>query len=139
MTEPLDFESLAVELDEIDPNRLLLGWEGRLGGEWLPMLVTALGDAFVQSVGEGRIAFLDYATAELEPVCDHPDQLEELLEDPEFVEHYFDPQAIAKLDAAGLSRDPDQVYALRISQAAGGDWTLDNVVVRGVDAHFALR
>jgi hypothetical protein len=130
MVEPLDFAVLAVDLDDVDPNRLLLGWEERLGGEWLPMLVTALGDAFVQSLADGRVAFLDYASATLEPVCGSADELEELLENPEFLEHYFDPEAVQRLLAAGVAREADQVYALAAPKSAGGDWTLDNVLLR---------
>lgn len=138
MTEPLDFTVLAVDLDDVDPNRLLLGWVERLGGEWLPMLVTALGDAFVQSLDDGRVAFLDYASASLEPVCGSADELEELLENSEFVEHYFDPDAVQHLQAAGVVRESDQVYALVVPKSAGGDWTLDNVGTRTVTEHFQL-
>lgn len=131
-----DLQALAVDLEEIDPLGLLLGWQSRLGGEWLVMLVTALGDAFVQSPGDGQVAFLDFASATLEPVCATAQQLEALLEDPEFIEHYFDPAAQAQLQAAGLQRQPDEVYALRTPATAGGQWTLGNVLLRPVQAHF---
>jgi hypothetical protein len=129
-------EHLTVDLDAVDLHTLLDAWQPRLGGRAMPMLVTALGDVFVQDLRTGRVSFLQASSGQVEAVCDSADALEELLENPEFVEHYFDPPAVSTLDASGLARGPDEVYALLVPGWEGGDWEGDNIVVRPVVEHF---
>lgn len=133
----MSMEHLTVDLDGVDLESLLEAWQDILGGDSLPMLVTALGDVFVQEVRSGRVSFLQTASGHSEVVCGSADELQELLENPEFVEHYFDPAAVSTLDASGLARGPDEVYTLLVPGWEGGDWEGDNIVVRGVVEHLA--
>lgn len=132
----MNMETLMVELDEVDLDSLLVNWLPVFGTPMLPMLVTALGDAFVQHEDRGTVYFLDAGAGLIEHVCESADELNELLEDPEFIDHYFDPEAVARLAEAGLERAPDQVYALRNPASAGGSWELGNIELLAVAAHL---
>ena len=133
----MSLEHLAVELDDVDLDTLLNAWLPLIGPGQLPMLVTALGDVFVQHEASGRVSFLYTSYNQLEAVCGSADELTELLEDPEFVDHYFDPGVVATLAASGMSREPNEVFALLKPRSAGGDWDADNIVVLEVAEHLA--
>lgn len=133
----MSMEHLTVDLDGVHLESLLDAWQRILGSDAMPMLVTALGDVFVQDVPSGRVSFLQTSSGQFEAVCGSADELQALLENPEFVEHYFDPAAVSTLDASGLARGPDEVFTLLVPGWEGGDWEGDNIVVRGVVEHLA--
>lgn len=132
----MSMEHLMVDLEQVDLHTLLQAWTPTVGDQALPMLVTALGDVFVQDLRSGRVSFLQTSSGQLEAVCNSAEELESLLENPEFVEHFFDPAAVSTLDASGLARGPDEVYALLVPGWEGGDWEGDNIVVRPLLEHF---
>ena len=56
---PITLEDLTVDFGHADRAALLADWEWLIGPHRLPILITALGHAFVQDAGDGTVHQLD--------------------------------------------------------------------------------
>ena len=135
---PITVEDLTVDIRHLDREALLADWAWLIGSQRLPILVTFLGHAFVQDVGDGTVHQLDTAFGELEQVAASPDELAALLGDREFVTDRLLPQLFGDLRDAGMKLAPGQVFSFRTPPALGGELTVENIEATDIEVHFSL-
>jgi len=135
---PITVEDLTVDFRHADRAALLSDWEWLIGAGRLPILITSLGHAFVQDVGDGTVHRLDTAFGELEQVAASPDELTGLLGDREFVIERLDAQLYGDLRAAGLELEPGQVFSFRTPPALGGEVAVENFEATDLEVHFSI-
>src|SRR5687768_2617031 len=135
---PITLEDLTVDFGHTDRAALLADWEWLIGPHRLPILVTALGHAFVQDTGDGTVHQLDTVFGDVEQVAASEDELRALLGDREFVIERLTAQLVADLRSAGLELGPGQVYAFRTPPALGGEVTVENAEVADLEVHLSL-
>ena len=134
----ISLDDLTVSFEHLDRETLLADWEWLIGPHRLPILITAVGDAFVQDTRDGTVHWLDTVFAELEQVAASDDELRALLGDREFVADRLGVQMFAALRAAGMELGPDQVFSLQVPPALGGEPTVENVGIVSLRVHFSL-
>ena len=134
----ISMDDLTVNFEHLDRETLLSDWEWLIGPHRLPILISAVGDAFVQDTRDGTVHWLDTMFAELEQVAASDDELRALLGDREFVAERLGVQMFAELRAAGMELGPDQVVSLQVPPALGGEPTVENVGIVSLQVHFSV-
>ena len=135
---PITVQDLTVNFEHVDRTALLADWEWMIGRSRLPILVSAIGDAFVLDTRDGTVHQLDTAFAELEQVAASEEELRALLDDREFVIERLAAQLFGDLRGAGLVLGPGQVYSWKTPPALGGKVALDNAEVADLEVHFSI-
>ena len=98
----ITIDDLTVNFAHLDRDSLLEDWHWLIGPARLPILLTAIGDAFVQDTADRAVSLLDTAAGELVPVAADDEAFRALLEDREFVMGHYAVYAVVDLRANGL-------------------------------------
>lgn len=128
---------LTVDFSHLDRDRLLDAWNWLVDGDQVPILVSAIGDVFLQDVRDGSIQLLDVTVAEVCPITPDLDTFKERLAEREFALSHLAAEAVADLRAGGLVLAPGQVYSWREPPVLEGDYEYAQVEVDAIDRHFA--
>jgi hypothetical protein len=134
----LTLNDLRLPVDPAERGTLLSSWRWLTGPDAVPVLLTVLGDAFVQAPKESAIRLLAVGAATLTPVASGMDEFKLLLADEGFVRKHFAPDVVRALRVAGTMLAPGQVYSYRIPPALGGSRTVDNRKPLSVAEHFSV-
>jgi hypothetical protein len=133
----ITLDDLTVNFRHLDRNALLADWRWLIGTEKVPILLTAIGDAFVQDT-DGSIHLLDVAAGELKAVAETMDAFHALLSDKQFVSDYFAVEMIHDLKVQGRTLEPGQVFSFKIPPVLGGKYLLWNVEPADIEVHYSL-
>ena len=131
-------KDLTVSFEHVDHEALLSDWEWLIGPHRLPILISSVGDAFVQDVHDGTVHHLDSISAELEQVAASADELRGLMSNDEFIADRLYVQMYGDLREAGLELRPGQVYGWKVPPALGGEIALENAEVVDLQVHFSI-
>ncbi|MFT6790097.1 MAG: hypothetical protein ACJAVX_003486 [Pseudoalteromonas rhizosphaerae] len=129
---------LTVNIEHLERDSLLSDWEWLLGGEYLPILISASGDAFVQNINNDQIWWLDTGGADLSQVAGSSEEFNELLSDKDFVIDCFAVQMIGDLIQSGKVLSVGQIYSLSKPWLLGGKYELSNIEPTDIEVHFSL-
>lgn len=136
MTITLD--DLTVNFQHLDREALLSEWRWLIGPRKQPILVAAIGDAYVQDPDDGSVHLLDVGGGSLEQIAASVDEFRELLGDREFVTDSFVPSTIVALRNGGKVLSPGQVYSYIQPPVLGGAYSTENLEPTDVSVHFSL-
>ena len=81
---------LTVDVDHLDRDRLLDDWRWLIGSAKRLVLVSAIGDAFLQDTDDGAIHLLDTAAGSCAVVARDAGEFRSLLEDPAWVTDHLE-------------------------------------------------
>ncbi|WP_084144368.1 T6SS immunity protein Tdi1 domain-containing protein [Ferrimonas kyonanensis] len=134
----MTLNDLTVNFSHLDRNTILCDWEWLLDGEYLPVLLSASGDAFVQHIRNDQVWWLDTGGAEFSQVAESPEEFNELLSDKKFVVEYFAVQLIGDLIQSGKRLSSGQIYSLTKPWLLGGEYELSNLEPTDIEVHLSL-
>jgi len=134
----LTIDDLTVNFDHLAQSTLLEDWEWLIGATKQPILLTAVGDAFVKDTVDGSIHWLAVGNADFRPIASDLEEFRSLLTDEAFVLDYFAVEALLALKEAGIVLGPGQIYSLKVPPVLGGKYALDNIAPVGIAAHFSI-
>jgi len=134
----MTLNDLTVNFSHLDRDGLLAEWEWLLKGEYLPVLLSASGDAFVQNIETGQVWWLDTGGAEFNMVADSAHEFTELLSEKEFVVDCFAVQMIGDLIQSGKKLRQGQIFSLETPWLLGGKYELANIEPTDIEVHFSL-
>lgn len=134
----MTLNDLTVDISHLDKRVLVEDWEWLVGQAKLPILVCAIGDAFLQDTDSGEIYFLNTAFAESQPVAEGIDELKRMLADSAFVMDHFEPEMVQDLRENGVVLKPGEVYSFKKPLVLGGEPILANVEPMDIEVHFSL-
>ncbi len=117
---------------------VLSDWTWLTGDDKAPILLTASGNAFLQSAADGSVHELDTAEGWTKPLFGTVDELREKLTDRDFVAEHFHVQFVGELRAAGKLLQPGQVYSYKTPLVLGGSTDIENVEVCDLEVHFSV-
>ncbi len=135
---PITMNDLTVNFQHLDREALLTDWHWLIGSAKQPILLSALGDAYLQDTEDGTVHLLDVGGGALEKVADSVDEFRALLGDREFVMDSFVPSLILNLRASGKTLAPGQIYSFQHPPALGGEYSGDNLVPTDIQVHFSV-
>ena len=104
----MTLDDLTVSFAHIDRAALLADWQWLIGQQRYPILLTAIGDAFVQDADDETVHFLNCGAASIVPICSGIIEFRDLLTQREFVIKNFAPQIVAQLRQNGLTLTPHE-------------------------------
>lgn len=134
----LTLNDLTVSISHLDRKALLRDWLWLIGPNKVPVLVTALGNAFLLDQEEGTVHVLDAGPATLQQVAACTDEFKKRLREKDFVIEHFAPIIVVRMRERGQTLRPGQLYGFRKAPALGGEYSPDNLEPTDIDVHFAL-
>jgi len=134
----LTIDDLTVNFDHLPQTTLLEDWEWLIGTTKQPILLTAVGDAFLKDTVDGSIHWLAVGSADFRPIASDVEEFRSLLTDEAFVLDYFAVEALLALKEAGVTLGPGQIYSLKVPPILGGKYALDNISPTDIAVHFSI-
>ena len=132
----LTWNDLTVSFEHLDRAKLLEDWQW-LVGTALPIMVSSVGDAFLQTES-GEIFWLLTGSAEIEKVADSFEEFQGKLQDHELVHDWFLISIVAQLKEQGLILEQGKLYGFKQLPALGGKYESDNFELTDIEVHFAM-
>ena len=134
----LTLNDLTVSFSHLPRETLLEDWVWPIGTERFPILITALGDAFVQDAVDGSVHLLSAGAGTCSRVTDDVATFRERLLDRAFVLDNFVPGIVADLRNSGRPLAQGQLYSYRVPPALGGEYSADNLEPTDISVHFSI-
>lgn len=134
----ITLNDLTVNFQHLDREALLSDWRWLIGPTKQPILLSALGDAYLQDTEDGSVYLLEVGGGAMEPVAGSVDEFRSLLGDREFVMSSFVPSLILELRAAGKTLAPGQIYSFQHPPVLGGEYSGDNLEPTDIAVHFSV-
>jgi hypothetical protein len=135
---PITLKDLTVDFSHLDRASILSDWQWLVGPDLHPILITALGDAFLQDSRDGSIHLLSCGPATLDSVCSDLEEFEGRLKDQDFVLEHFVPTVVVALRASGKNLRTGHLYGYKIPPHLGGEYSEENLEPTDVSVHFSL-
>lgn len=134
----ITLSDLTVGFDHLDRNHLLDDWRWLIGPSKQPILLSAIGDAFVQDETDATIHQLDTAAGSCSGVAADEGEFRALLSNSQWVTDHLAVNVIADFLANGMGLDPGQIYSWRRPPVLGGEYALDNADSTDIAVHFSV-
>lgn len=135
---PITLKDLTVDFSHLDRASILSDWQWLVGPDLHPILITALGDAFLQDSRDGSVHLLSCGAATLDSVCSNLEEFEGRLKDQDFVLEHFVPTVVVALRASGKNLRTGHLYGYKVPPHLGGEYSEENSRTDGhVGSFFA--
>lgn len=132
----LIWDDLTVCFKHIERTKLTEDWQW-LVGTALPILVTSIGDMFLQNEVD-EIYWLMTGSAEYIKVADNYEEFQNKLQDNELVNEWFLSSLVAKLKEQGKKLEKGKLYGFKKLPILGGKYEESNFEPTDIEVHFAL-
>jgi hypothetical protein len=134
----MTLNDLTVNFTHLEREALLRDWQWLIGQQKQPILLAAIGDAYLQDTQDGTVHLLDVGAGELEQVAESVDEFRALLGDRQFVTDSFVPGTIVELRGAGKTLGYGQIYSYKHPPVLGGSYSTDNLEPTDIQVHFSV-
>jgi hypothetical protein len=134
----ITLSDIIVSFDHLDRNHLLDDWRWLIGPSKQPILLSAVGDAFVQDETDATIHLLDTAAGSCGLVAADEDEFRALLSDSQWVTDHLAVRVIADFLTNGLRLEPGQIYSWKRPPVLGGEYEFDNAHTTDITVHFSV-
>lgn len=115
---------------------LMADWSWLTGGDKLPILLTASGNAFLRDA-TGAVYELDTSEGWVRRVFESVNDFRGALADADFIAEHLHAQLVAELRARGIYLHAGQVYSFQVPPILGGACGLTNIQPMDMDVHFS--
>lgn len=133
----LTLDDLTVSIDHLDRAALLTEWQWLIGTRKLPVLVTALGNAFLADLTDRTVHVLDTGPGTVQKVASSGEEFRRLLKDRAFVIEQFAPIIVVRMRERGYTLQPGQLYGFKLPPPLGGEYSPDNLEPTDIQTHFS--
>lgn len=134
---PLGLDELTISLENLDANDLLCDWRWLVDESYSPVLLSAIGDLFVQSQ-DGSIWWLCTADGHFSQVAPDLTEFRRLTMQPEQSREWFLPDLVGQLRQRGMLLEPGKCYSYKIAPFLGGKVEPKNMDLTNVYVHFSF-
>jgi hypothetical protein len=126
-----------VEFNGPQAPELLSEWQWLMPEQMKAILVSTLGDAFLQDTN-GAVHWLDAGAARLTRIAESVPHFNELRQIPENTNNWFMPQLIGDLMTAGLILGSNQVFSYKVVPTLNGKYEPANFEPADISVHFTM-
>ena len=134
----ITLNELTVNFDHLDRERLLDDWRWLIGPSKQPILLSAIGDAFVEDENDGTVHLLDTAAGTCQLVAEDEAEFRNLLTNAQWATDHLAVEAIVEFLENDLRLGPGQVYPWKQPPALGGQYELANATTVDIEVHFSI-
>lgn len=132
----LTWNDLTIKFDHIEREKLVEDWQWLVGSA-LPILITSVGDAFLQTAS-GEIYWLITGSGEFEKVADSYEDFQSKLQDNELVNEWFLVPVVAQLKSLGVNLVDGKLYGFKQLPILGGAYDPENYELTDIEVYFAM-
>ena len=133
----ITWNDLTIKFEHIDRIRLVEDWQWLIGETALPILVTSVGDMFLQE-SDGKVFWLIAGSGEYEQVADSYDDFQSKLQDNDLIDEWFLVPVVSQLKDSGIQLAEGQLYSFKQLPVLGGSYDSDNFEPTDIEVHFAM-
>jgi len=133
----MTLDDLTVNFSHLDRKKLMEDWRWLLAPTMSPVLITAIGNAFLQDESSGEIFFLDVGSADIILIAVSMSEFNELLEQHSFVMKFFEVSLFIELQKIS-PRSSATLYSFKKLPTLGGDYQTSNFELADVEVHFSI-
>lgn len=130
----ITWEHITVDFEPGDVD-LLSEWRWLIGETGQPILVTALGDAFLQEPDDS-IWWLDVAGGEFTQVAANPEEFDAAM--AENADDWFAPKLVHDLLVSGATLKPNECFSYKKPPILGGQFGPKNFEPASLSVHFSI-
>jgi hypothetical protein len=134
----ITLSDLTVDVDHVDQERLLDDWRWLTGPSKRLILVSAIGDAFLQDEDDGTVHLLDTAAGWCGLVAHDADEFRLLLADSEWVTDHLAALVVADFLRNDLRLERGEIYSWKRPPVLGGEYELANAETSDIAVHFSV-
>ena len=132
----LTWNDLTVSFEHLERAKLVEDWKWLVGSA-LPILITSVGDAFLQNEA-GEVLWLICGSAELEKVADSYEEFQGKLQDNELIHEWFLVPVVAQLKEQGVILEHGKLHGFKQLPVLGGKYEPDNFELTDIEVYFAM-
>ena len=133
----ITWDDLTVNFDDFKSEDLLKDWRWLIGGSAQPILISSVGDAFIQDE-TGKIFWLETGAGVITEVASSYEEFKAELSDKEKVSEWFLVPIIADLKALNILLEKGQCYGYKHPPILGGQYEASNFEPTNLSVHFAV-
>ena len=133
----MNFNDITVNFSHIKQDVLLSDWAWFIGNK-KPILVTAMGDAFVQDPDDFSVHFLSVIYGKIEKVASSTEEFKICLNNRDFLGEYFHVQTVGELIRLGRALKKKNVFSLIHPLWLGGRFEFENIEITDIHVHFSI-
>ncbi|WP_444917800.1 T6SS immunity protein Tdi1 domain-containing protein [Microbulbifer sp. JMSA003] len=134
----MTLNDLTVNFSHINKGDFLSDWEWLIGKGKLPIVITALGDAFIQNVKTNEVEFLSTTLCQVEFIAKDGEEFLSKLQDSEFVSGFMGAKFVRSLIESGKSLSKYMIYSIKIPLFLGGEIDVENFEITDIEVHFSI-
>ena len=131
----INLDDLTVKFSDVPADKLTKHWIWLIGKDKTPIIVSAIGDMFLQA-GNEKIYWLDVGGGELKLVAEGTLDFEEKLKNFEQVNDWFMIDLTTDLRLSDKKLKEGQLYSYKKLPIIGGDYAVDNFAPLDIVEHF---
>ena len=133
----MTLNDLTISPNTFNLEELLEAWEWLLEEKSRIVLITALGDLFLQGES-GQVYFLDTCGGKIKLVSDNGQDFEDSLSNVNFVTEHFYPNLIFDYRKCGLTLNEGECYGHKQFLILGGKDTVENIEPTNAEVHIGI-
>ena len=133
----ITWNDLTVNFEHIDRAKLVEDWQWLIGSTALPILVTSVGDIFLQETS-GEIYWLISGNAEYEKVAETYEEFQSKLQNNDIVHEWFLVPVVAQLKRQGVHLEQGKLYGFKQLPTLGGAYEANNYELTDIEVHFSM-
>jgi hypothetical protein len=133
----MTLDDLTVNISHLKKERLLSDWQWLLPPSLSPILITAVGNAFMQDKFSGTISLLDVGSADILSIAGSMTQFSALIQQRQFVLSFFNVSLFVELQKS-ISLPSGMLYGFKKLPALGGNHEPSNFQPTDIEVHFSL-
>lgn len=133
----LTWKELTLNPDAMDFNELLSDWRWLAPKSMVPIVVTALGDFFLQD-DDGSVHWLEVGAGTLSQVAANLPEFEKKIVQPENADLWFLPELIGDLIDEGQVLAEGQCYSWQVPPGLNGEISVENLQPQDIRVHCSL-
>ncbi len=130
-------EHLTIDLQDLPFDTLLADWRWLVGDNCRPLLLTALGDLFLQD-NIGWVYFLDLGAGSFQLVAESTEEFDAMCDNREQRKTWFAGFLVMELRKRLGELSPGQCYSCKIPLSLGGKMEPDNFSRVDLRVHYSI-
>ena len=125
-----------IDHEAVDWGKVLTTWHWLLPREFTVWLMNRFGDLFIV-FDDGTVHVLDVGAGTLEKVAESREDFREKIDQPGQANNWLMIPLVDSLVTAGLRPAAGECYSYRQLPVLGGDYTVENTVLKAIALHYA--
>ncbi|HKQ76322.1 MAG TPA: T6SS immunity protein Tdi1 domain-containing protein [Blastocatellia bacterium] len=136
-TMKITWDDLTVNFEDFQSEDLLEDWRWLIGDSAQPILISSIGDAFLQDE-TGKIFWLETGVGVITEVAPSFEAFKTELNDQEKVSEWFLVPIIAELKALNILLERGQCYSYKQPPILSGEYEASNFEPANLSVHFSI-